>query len=105
MAAQIAIIDSPDTLRLSEEAQAALRLHPGSRISVTIEEGKVTLEPAGTNQLDANPSTAPLGDIDEERVRKAKAHVERISAELKNLFAGEPSLEDEFFRTRDIDKW
>jgi hypothetical protein len=52
MAAQIAIIESPDTLRLSEEAQAALRLHPGSRITVTVEEARVTLQPVEEDDLD-----------------------------------------------------
>ncbi len=31
--------------------------------------------------------------------------VDRIAAELRAMFAGEPSLEDEYFRLRDTDKW
>jgi hypothetical protein len=77
MAAQIAIIDSPDTLRLSEEAQAALRLHPGSRISITIEEGKVTLQPAEEDDLD----------------------------DLAGSLASSHSMADELQADRRLDKW
>ena len=51
MSAQIAIVESPDTLRLSQEAQSALRLRAGSRISMTIEEGRVILEPLDEDDL------------------------------------------------------
>jgi hypothetical protein len=37
--------------------------------------------------------------------REAKAKVDEIAAELRAMFAGEPSLEDEYFRDRDKDKW
>ncbi len=106
MSAHIAILDSPGTLRLSEEAQAALHLHAGSRIAVTIEEGKVTLQPAEEDDLVGNPPSpqTAAGSI-EERECEAKARVERITNELREMFAGQPSLEDEYHRTRDVDKW
>jgi hypothetical protein len=37
--------------------------------------------------------------------REAKARVDKIAAELRAMFAGEPSLEDEYFRDKDKDKW
>jgi hypothetical protein len=52
MSAQIAILDSPETLPLSAEAQSALGLHAGSRISVTIEQGRVILQPLEEDDLD-----------------------------------------------------
>jgi len=52
MSAQIATLASPETLPLSAEAQAALGLHAGSRISVTIEEGRVILQPLEEDDLD-----------------------------------------------------
>jgi virulence-associated protein VagC len=53
MAEQITIVDSPDTLHLSREAQAALRLRPGSRLSITIEDDCVILQPVEEDDLDA----------------------------------------------------
>jgi hypothetical protein len=52
MSAQIAILDSPETLPLSAEAQSALGLRAGSRISVTIEQGRVILQPLEEDDLD-----------------------------------------------------
>ena len=85
MAAQIAIVDSPDTLHLSEEAQAALRLQPGSRIAVTIEEGKVTLEPA-----EKKVTQPPMLD-----------GLDR----LFGIFSSTPGLEDDLKEWRSQDKW
>jgi hypothetical protein len=62
MSSQIAILDSPDRLILSEEAQAALGLRAGSRVSVTIEEGRVilqALEEDDLNQLAGSLSSTP----------------------------------------------
>ncbi|HEY2859693.1 MAG TPA: hypothetical protein VGJ21_14835 [Terracidiphilus sp.] len=86
MAAQITIVDSPDTLPLSEEAQAALRLRPGSRISITIEEGKVTLEPA---EKEAREPASAANGLDR----------------LFGIFSSTPGLEDDLKEWRGQDKW
>ena len=52
VSAQITVLSSPETLPLSAEAQAALGLHAGSRISVTIEQGRVILQPLEEDDLD-----------------------------------------------------
>jgi bifunctional DNA-binding transcriptional regulator/antitoxin component of YhaV-PrlF toxin-antitoxin module len=104
MTAQIATLTSPETLPLSPEAQSALGLRPGSRIAVTIEHGRVILQPLkedDLNQLASGMIEKPQHDRD----REAKAKVDTIAAELRALFAGGPSLEDEYFRDRDKDKW
>jgi len=110
MSSQIAILDSPDRLILSQEAQTALGLHAGSRIQVIIEQGKVTLQPVeqevqrrGTEEVSSSSSAGE--EIIHRRKQEAKVEVDRITAELRDMFAGEPSLEDEYFRLRDTDKW
>ncbi len=110
MNAQIAILESPDTLRLSQEAQSALGIRAGSRISMTIEEGRVILEPFEEDDLKqfagSLSSPASIADeLTEDRKREARAKVDQIANELRSMFAGQPSLEDEYFRTRDVDKW
>ena len=104
MAARFAVLEYPDTLHLPEEAQAALRLHPGSRIAITIEEGRVVLQ---TAEEEARPTseTDRAELLAEQKERDARARVEEIGNNLRSLFAGQPSLEDEYFRTRDRDKW
>jgi len=82
MATQITIVDSPDTLHLSDEAQAALRLQPGSRIAVTVEGGKVTLESA-------------------DQVQPAVNGLDR----LFGMFASMPGLEEDLKEWRRQDKW
>jgi hypothetical protein len=52
MSAEIAVLASPEVLPLSAEAQSALGLHAGSRISVTIEQGRVTLQPLEEDDLE-----------------------------------------------------
>jgi hypothetical protein len=114
MTAQIATLTSPETLPLSPEAQSALGLRAGSRIAVTIEQGRVTLQPLEledeeedldrlAGSLSSSPSMAD--ELQKERAQEAKAKVDTIAAELRAMFAGEPSLEDEYFRDRDKDKW
>jgi len=110
MNSQIAILTSPETLPLSREAQDALGLRAGSRVTVTIEEGRVTLQPLEEDDLDqlagslsSSPSMAD--ELHADREREAKAKVDRIAAELRGMFAGQSSLEDEYFRDRNTDKW
>ncbi|HWB32550.1 MAG TPA: hypothetical protein VG714_05190 [Acidobacteriaceae bacterium] len=86
MAAQIAIFDSPDILHLSEEAQAALRAQPGSRISVLIEDGKVTLQPAAEEHGESVGGQKTLDD-------------------LCGIFSSTPGLEDDLKEWRRQDKW
>jgi hypothetical protein len=109
MSSQIAVLDSPDRLILSREAQTALDLHTGSRIEVIIEQGKVTLRPLDQKlQHPASEGASSFGASEEvlsQRKHEAKIEVDRIAAELRAMFAGEPSLEDEYFSLRDPDKW
>jgi hypothetical protein len=44
-------------------------------------------------------------ELHADREREAKAKVDRIAAELRGMFAGQSSLEDEYFRDRNTDKW
>jgi hypothetical protein len=104
MTAQIATLTSPESLPLSPEAQSALGLHAGSRIAVTIEQGRVILQPLEEDDL--NQSAPGIAEqLQQDRAREAKAKVDGIAAELRAMFAGGPSLEDEYFRDRDKDKW
>jgi bifunctional DNA-binding transcriptional regulator/antitoxin component of YhaV-PrlF toxin-antitoxin module len=110
MTAQIATLTSPETMPLSPEAQSALGLRAGSRIAVTIEQGRVILQPLEEDDLDqlagSLSSTPSMADeLQQERAQEAKSKVDTIAAELRAMFAGEPSLEDEYFRDRDKDKW
>ncbi len=52
MSSQIAVLASPESLPLTVEAQAALGLHAGSRIAVTIEQGRVILQPLEEDDLE-----------------------------------------------------
>jgi hypothetical protein len=109
MSAQIAIVESPDTLRLSREAQTALGIRAGSRISMTIEQGRVILEPLEEDDLNLAGSLSSSASMADElladRKREARAKVDQIASELRSMFAGGPSLEDEYLRSRDVDKW
>jgi virulence-associated protein VagC len=77
MAEQITVVDSPDTLHLSHEAQAALRLQPGSRLSIIIEDDCVILQPVEEDDLEA----------------------------LAGSLASSPSMADELQSERRSDKW
>jgi len=52
MSAHIAILASPENLPLSAEAQSALGVRAGSRIAVTIEQGRVVLQPLEEDDLE-----------------------------------------------------
>ena len=77
MAQQITVVDSPDTLHLSEEAQVALRLQPGSRLSVLIQDDCVILQPVEEDDLDS----------------------------LAGSLASSPGMADELQSERRSDKW
>jgi hypothetical protein len=77
MAAQITVVDSPDVLRLSHEAQTALRLHPGARLSVIIQDDCVILQPVEEDDLEA----------------------------LAGSLASSPSMADELQSERRSEKW
>ena len=49
MERQIVTVNSNGTLSLSPEMQNSLGAHAGSRLSVSIEEGRNTLQPIGTD--------------------------------------------------------
>ncbi len=86
MATTIATV-TPEGLALPADFMAELNLQPGTQITVTIGDrlydlfGVTRSAPA----LRQSPST--------------------VISNLQNMFAGEPSLEDEYFRNRDKDKW
>ena len=69
---------TPEGLRLPLEVMEKLALAPGSQVSIII-----------------HPSSPGLGRV------RAEETVQRLRAMLGNG----PSLEDEYFATRDKDKW
>jgi hypothetical protein len=110
MGTMIATLDSEQTLSLPPEATSALGLRPGSRFAVTLKDGAILLQPLLADSLDqlrgifsSNPR------LEDDRIptrrEEAKSEVDRIATELRDMFKGEPSLEDEYFSLRDPDKW
>jgi len=77
MSAHIAILATPETLPLSAEAQSALGVHAGSRIAVTIEQGRVTLQPLEEDDLE----------------------------QLAGSLSSSPSMADELQQDRRQEKW
>jgi hypothetical protein len=67
MSARIAILTSPELLPLSVEAQSALGVHAGSRIAVSIEQGRVILQPVEEDDLKqlAGSLSSPISMADE----------------------------------------
>jgi hypothetical protein len=76
MSAHIAILATPETLPLSAEAQSALGVHAGSRIAVTIEQGRVTLQPLEEDDLEqlagSLPSSPSMADELQQERRQEK---------------------------------
>jgi antitoxin component of MazEF toxin-antitoxin module len=52
MATQIITMESPSNLPLPPEAVTALGLHTGSRVAVTIQNGRIVLQPLLADTLD-----------------------------------------------------
>ncbi len=77
MERQIAILSPNGTLPLPPETQASLGLHAGSRLVISIENGRIVLEPLQTDDL----------------------------RELRGMFSSTPGLEDDLRKWRDKDKW
>ena len=73
-------------LVLPPEIQRTLGIAPGSRVEIVVQGRHVEI----------TPRERPI--IDRERAQKALEN-------LHGIFAGEPSLEDEYFLTRDKDRW
>ncbi|WP_041596966.1 hypothetical protein [Granulicella tundricola] len=69
---QYAVLSTNGELLLSSEMQESLGLHPGSRVAMSIQQGRLVLEPAADDLLE----------------------------ELQRTFAGGPSLEDELYAMR-----
>jgi len=86
MERQIAILNNDGQLVLTPEVQSALGIPPQSKVEVVVDDREIRL-------------LVP----DQRRVSEEEAR--RIMGELRGMFAGEPSLEDECFRDRDRDKW
>jgi len=110
MGTMIVTLDSKQTLSLPPEASSALGLSAGSRLAVTVKDGAIFLHPLAANESDqvsglssSNPGLDD--DLIAMRREEAKAEVDRIATELRDMFKGEPSLEDEYFSLRDPDKW
>ncbi|WP_213806981.1 AbrB/MazE/SpoVT family DNA-binding domain-containing protein [Granulicella sp. dw_53] len=52
MERQIAILSQTGDLPLPAEAQTTLGLHPGSRLAVSVEDGRIVLQPVSMDDLD-----------------------------------------------------
>ncbi len=77
MERQIAILNSNGSFPLPQEAQSSLGLHAGSRLAVSIEDGRIVLQPV------------PADDLDE----------------LCGIFSSTPGLADDLKEWRGQDKW
>jgi AbrB family looped-hinge helix DNA binding protein len=86
MERQIATVDNNGQLLLPAEVQSALGIPPGSEVEILVQDQEIRLLVQGKRRL-------------------PEADANRIINELRGIFAGEPSLEDEYFRDRDKDKW
>ncbi len=84
---QRATVEPDGRLLLPKEMRQRLGLTPGAEVDLWLDAESVIV----------SASTTPVAISREE----FKARV----AELQALFAGGPSLEDEFLRDRDKDKW
>lgn len=77
MERQISTLSTNGQLSIPSEMQTALGLRPGSQVQISLEDRHLVLQPIA-------------GDIVDE---------------LQGMFAGGPSLEDDLYRHRDVDKW
>ncbi len=73
-------------LVLPPEIQRTLGISPGAKVEIVVQGHHVEITPRECLSFDP------------ERARKALET-------LQGMFAGEPSLEDEYLLTRDKDKW
>jgi hypothetical protein len=85
MQRQIATFDNGH-LVLTPEVQSALGIPSDSRTEVLVGDREIRI-------------------LVPEQRRLSVEEADRIIDGLRGMFAGQPSLEDEFFRARDVDKW
>jgi AbrB family looped-hinge helix DNA binding protein len=86
MERQTATVDRNGQLLLPAEVQSALSILPGSRVEIIVHDKGIRLL------------------LQDDR-RLPEADAMRILGELRGMFAGEPSIEDEYRRDRDRDAW
>ncbi len=72
-------------LVLPPEVQRTLGIAPGSRVEIVVQGRHV--------------------EITRENAPSLTGKAQKALENLHGIFAGEPSLEDEYFRTRDKDRW
>lgn len=88
MATTTATVTS-EGISLPADFMAEVELEPGSRIKVS-----VASEPAKELVL-----------VVDNKPRKTPAEIEQAVKKFRSRFAGGPSLEDEYFRNKEKDKW
>ena len=86
MERQVATVAYDGQLTLPAEVQSALGIAPGSEVEIVVHDQEIRL-------------------VIQEKRRVSQAETDQIISELRGMFKGEPSLEDEYFRDRDRDKW
>ena len=87
MTSHVETLTSDSIVSLPKEAVEAIGLHPGEQYEVLVEGDRIVVQPSL------------------QRKRPTVEEVRRIVRELQDMNAGQPSLEDEYFATRDKDKW
>lgn len=86
MAITTATVGNDGQLILPAEVQRTLGIAPGSRVEIVVRGHQIEILPK---------ERLP---IDQQAARQA-------ARELRGMYAGQPSLEDEYFRDRDRDTW
>jgi hypothetical protein len=113
MATQTVILDPQliSSLSLTPDSIAQAGLWTGVAVNVSLEPGKITLQ-----KTDPREELALLRSIiDESREQSSERRSNALESEdrpttaaierLQGLFAGQPSLEEEYYRNKDVDKW
>jgi AbrB family looped-hinge helix DNA binding protein len=82
----LATVSTDGQLVLPAKVQSELGIPPGARVEIVLRDRDIRL-------------------LVQDQERLPATDARRIIDELRGMFAGEPSLEDEYFQTRDKDKW
>ncbi len=124
---KIETIGATRNISIPEEMFKSLGLHEGSRIAITLQQGKLLVSPLNSSlheelerirDLVAAAPGPSLSDLrmemrQEERQRDlnfarkplSSAQANALLDELSSMHAGQPALEDAYFRDREADKW
>ena len=123
---QLTSLGSNKAVLLPDEVLAPLGLQEGSRITLILTDGEIILRPVHSLQHDQPLLTNSIDGLcglfasdrdlvaehqQERRVEELQSERKRLSCskaktlrnELSSMHAGQPSLEDEYFRNRDKD--